>query len=105
MPAGVLVIGPVPVPVLFTLRVNFAAELNSALTSVAALSVTLQVPVPEQPPPDQPLKTDPSEGVAVRVTSVPWSKLASQVPDLQLMPEGALVTVPEPPPVTLTLSG
>jgi hypothetical protein len=35
--------------------------------------VTTQVPMPEQPPPDQPEKWKPMDGVAVSVTSVPSS--------------------------------
>ena len=42
-----------------------------AVTSVAAVIVTLHVPAPEQPPPDQPVKVEPVSGVAVRVTRVP----------------------------------
>jgi hypothetical protein len=40
---------------------------------VAAFIVTVQVPVPEQPPPLQPLKVDPLAALAVRVTTVPLS--------------------------------
>jgi len=38
---------------------------------VAADIVTVQEPVPEQPPPLQPVKVDPVAGVAVRVSAVP----------------------------------
>ena len=41
------------------------------MTEVAALSVTVQEPVPEQPPPLQPLKVEPALGVVVSVTAVP----------------------------------
>ena len=44
---------------------------NVAVTVVLAESVTTQVPVPEQPPPDQPEKVDPVAAAAVRVTAVP----------------------------------
>ena len=63
------------------------------MTVVAALRVTMQVPVPEQPPPLQPVKVEPAAGVAVRVTVVPLAKLAEQVAP-QVMPAGALVTEP-----------
>ena len=42
--------------------------LNVAFTVVAPFIVTWQGPVPKHPPPDQPLKFDPTFGVAVRVT-------------------------------------
>ena len=45
--------------------------LKIALTALAALIVTLQVPVPEQPLPLQPLNVDPTAAVAVRVTTAP----------------------------------
>src|SRR5207247_631336 len=74
-----------------------------AVTVVAAESVTTQVPVPEQPLPLQPLKAEPAAGVAVSVTAVPLAKLAAQVTP-QLIPTGALVTVPLPVPALLTVS-
>lgn len=68
-----------------------------AVTAVAAFIVTTQEPVPEQPPPDHPVNVEPRAAVAVSVTTVPALKLAEHVPP-QLMPAGALVTVPEPAP-------
>ena len=61
--------------------------------------MTVHVPVPEHPPPDQPLKLEPEAGVAVTVTVVPDTKLFEQVPG-QLIPEPA--TLPEPLPVNAT---
>ena len=70
---------------------------------VAALSVTEQVPVPEQPPPLQPVKVEPAAGAAVNVTAEPPANAAEHVAP-QEMPTGALVTVPVPAPVLLTVS-
>ena len=51
--------------------------------------------------PAHPLKTDPegASGVAVRVTDVPWLWVSQPLP--QAMPEGLLVTVPDPVPVAV----
>ena len=68
-----------------------------AVTVVAAVSVTVHVAVPEHPPPLQPVKAEPAAGLAVRVTALPLVKLAEQLVP-QLIPAGALVTVPEPLP-------
>ena len=68
---------------------------------VGALSVTVQVPVPEQPPPLQPVKVEPAAGAAVKVTAVPLANAVEHFPP-QLMLPGALVTVPAP--VLLTVS-
>jgi hypothetical protein len=59
----------------------------------------VQLPVPLHAP-DHPESIWPEPGVAVRVTLVPGAKFAVQVPVLQLIPAGLLVTVPVP--VTLT---
>jgi hypothetical protein len=64
--------------------------------------VTLQVLVPEQSPPHPP-KVEPEAGLAVSVTAVPLEKLALQVLP-QLIPEGLLVTLPDPVPARVTLS-
>src|SRR5436190_736268 len=101
MPAGLLVTVPAPAPALET--VSTRAGVNVAVTVVAAESVTVQAPVPEQPPPLQPVKVEPAAEVAVRVTAVPLVKLAEQVAP-QLIPAGALVTVPLPVPALLTVS-
>lgn len=45
--------------------------LNVAVTFCAAFIVTTQVPVPLQPAPLHPAKVDPSDAVAVNVTTVP----------------------------------
>lgn len=74
---------------------------KSAVTEVAALRVTTQVDVPVQAP-DQPVNVDPEAAVAVSVTCVPLAKFEVQVPG-QLIPEGLLVTVPEPEPDVATV--
>src|SRR5262245_22716620 len=75
MPAGLEVTVPLPAPVLLTVSGNVcgAWRLKFAVTVVAAFIVTLQPPVPEQPPPLQPVNVDPPAGVAVRLTTVPPS--------------------------------
>jgi hypothetical protein len=99
MPAGLLVTVPEPVPLLVTDSVTGVA-VNVAVTEVAALMVTAQVPVPEQAP-LQPAKVEPAAGAAVSVTAVPGPKDCEQVAP-QLMPAGLLVTVPEPVPLLVT---
>jgi hypothetical protein len=53
--------------------------------------------VPEQPPPDQPANADPAAGDSVRVTTVPSSNACEHVAP-QSIPDGLLVTEPEPDP-------
>src|SRR5580704_4005986 len=74
-------------------------ELKVAVTALAAVMVTLQVPIPEQAP-LQPAKVDPVAAVAVRVTTVPLLKLALQVLG-QVMPAGLLLTEPAPVPASV----
>lgn len=77
--------------------------LNTACTVRASVIDTTQVPVLEHPPPDHPAKVDPESAVAVSVTDVPVAKFSVQsVP--QLIPAGALVTVPAPFPGLLMVS-
>ncbi|PYN89528.1 MAG: hypothetical protein DMD87_05315 [Candidatus Rokuibacteriota bacterium] len=73
------------------------------MTVVSAPSVTVHVPVPEQPPPLQPVKREPAAGTAVSVTAVPLVKVAAQVAP-QEIPAGTLVTMPLPAPLALTVS-
>ena len=68
IPAGALVTVPAPVPTLETVSVKTGVKV--AVTDVAAVRVTVQGPVPVQAP-LQPVKTDPADGVAVSVTTVP----------------------------------
>src|SRR5438552_12677995 len=102
MPAGELVTVPLPVPTLLTVSAK-AGRRKVAVTVVAAETETTHDPVPEHPPPLQPVKVDPAAGVAVSVTAVPLAKLAVQVAP-HVMPAGELVTVPLPVPTSLTVS-
>jgi hypothetical protein len=63
----------------------------------------VQGAVPLQPPPLQPPKVDPVPGLADRVTIVPTVNDTVQFVE-QLMPGGALLTVPDPPPDVVTVS-
>jgi hypothetical protein len=77
---------------------------NVAVTVLLWSIVTVQVPVPLQPPPPlQPAKLEPEAGVAVRVTWVLRLKTAAQVVPLQLRPAGLDVTVPPPVPAFVTV--
>ena len=102
MPAGALVTVPLPVPAFAIARVK-GCSANVAVTDVAALTVTVQVPVPLQPPPLQPENVEPAVGVAVSVTDVPLANAAEQLAP-QLMPVGALVTAPLPVPALVIAS-
>ena len=73
------------------------------MTDVAALIVTVQLPVPEQPPPLQPANVDPAAGEAVSVTAVPLVNDAEHVVPHE-MPAGLLVIVPVPVPARETVS-
>jgi len=74
-----------------------------AVTEVAAFTVTVQVPVPEQPPPLQPVKVELAASEAVKETAAPFVNEAEHVAP-QEMPAGLLVTVPLPAPVVETVS-
>jgi len=66
---------PVPVPDFVTVKLyTDVAEVVAkvAVTDVAAVIVTVQVPVPEHPP-DQPEKVDPLVAEAAKATDVPDS--------------------------------
>lgn len=102
IPAGELVIFPVPEPVLLTVRVVLSRE-KLAVAVCAAPKVSAQVLVVPPQAPVQPSKTDPAVGAAVSVMAVFGAKLAVHaVP--QSMPPGALVMVPVPVPALLTVS-
>src|SRR5216117_2790271 len=102
MPAGLLATVPAPAPALVSVRVKDCTA-NVAVTEVAAFTVTMQVPVPEQPPPLQPVKVELASGVAVKVTAVPVANGAEHVAP-QAITAGLLVTVPAPAPALVTVS-
>jgi hypothetical protein len=104
IPSGELVTEPDPVPDLDTPSVSVDTVSNVAVTDSAALIVTWQVPVPEHPPPDQPVNVEPAAGVAVSVTTVPSPNRVEQL-ELQSIPAGLLVTVPLPVVTTLSVTG
>src|SRR5262245_65475286 len=95
MPAGALVMVPLPAPVLLSVSAKLWTA-KVAVTDCAALIVTLQVPVPVQAP-LQPVKVEPAAGVAARVTTVP---VVTEDEDVAapVMPAGAPVVVPPPAP-------
>ena len=108
IPAGELATLPVPpFSTLVTVSVNVpdggggAEALKVAVTVIFLLILTVQEPVPVQPPPLQPAKTDPDAGRAVSVTVVSLENDEEQVVP-QLMPLGLLVTVPVPVPFLVT---
>ena len=71
IPDGFEVTVPVPVPLRVTVSA-YVLGVNVAVTVVAAVIDTTQLPVPLQPPPDQPAKFESELGEAVSVTLEPW---------------------------------
>lgn len=103
IPAGVLVTVPLPAPDKATVNAMVPMPpLKVAVTFSAALSVRLQVLMPEQPPLHPP-KEKLLLGVAVSVSCAPGAKVALHVPG-QLIPAGLLVTDPVPLPASATVS-
>src|SRR5437870_639690 len=74
---------------------------NVAVTVLTVFTVSVHVLAPVHAP-LHPAKVNPASGVAVNVTFAPGGKLALQVV-LQLIPAGALVTVPVPAPAVVTV--
>jgi hypothetical protein len=94
---------PEPVPAIVTVSVcaSGGGAVNVAVTDFAALIVTVHLPVPVHPAPDQPPKLEPDPGDAVNVTVVPDAKLCEQVLEHTIpAPE----TLPEPRPAKVTVS-
>src|SRR5207249_886663 len=69
IPAGLLATVPAPAPAGVTVSAKVGVKV--AVTVVAAVMVSLHAPVRVQPPPLQPVKAEPTAGVAVSVTTVP----------------------------------
>src|SRR5258707_4449456 len=105
IPAGDDVTVPEPKPALVTVSAKLptGVRLKVAVTEVAALMVTVQPPVPLQPPPDHPAKKDPEVAAAESITTVPELKLATHVDPQEMLP-GDDVTVPAPVPFLPTVS-
>jgi hypothetical protein len=94
----------VPVPLLLTVRVNVGV--NVAVTVALPESVTVQPPVPLQPPPLQPVKAKLGPAAAARVTWVPLGPLWEQsFPQLTTLLGEVLVTVPVPLLLTVRVKG
>src|SRR5207244_10648390 len=87
LPAGLLATVPLPVPAETTVRAKICRS-KVAVTVVSAVRVTVQLAVPAQPPPCQPVKTEPGAGVGVSVTRLPLVYLQQLVP--QVLPAGLL---------------
>jgi hypothetical protein len=105
MPPGELLTMPPPAPAMVTVSAAIVGDAaNSAVTLWLLVMVTLQAPVPIQPPPLHPVNVAPPVAVAVSVTVVPGGKLAVQVALHPLMPTGALLIVPAPVPPFTTVS-
>lgn len=70
--------------------------LKFAVADLLEFIITAHEPVPEQAP-DQPVKVEPADAEAVRVTEAPELYVPEQSAP-QFMPAGEEVTVPEPVP-------
>jgi hypothetical protein len=104
IPAGLLVTVPAPLPASLTVSAKlFVPPPKPAVTDVAAVIVTVQVPVPSHVAFVQPVNVEPVAGVAVKTIWVPLAKFAEHAVG-QLIPAGVLVTVPVPVPVRVTVS-
>jgi len=83
------------------LSAKLEVELKLAVTVVAALIDTVQVPVPVHPPPLHLANVEPLAAVAVNVTDAPLAKGSEQsAPQLIPVP----ITVPFPIPFLFTVS-
>ncbi len=79
---------------------------KDAVTDLASTIDTVHEPVPEHPPPDQPLNKAPAGALAVRMTDVSCPKSCTQSAP-QVIPTGLETTIPAaaPVPVFDTVNG
>ena len=99
----VLVTVPVPAPAFVTVRACAIAKV--AVTVTELVIGTVQFAVPLQPPPLQPVKSDPAPALAVSVIPVPLATVSVQsAPQLIAFAGTVLVTVPVPAPAKVTVS-
>src|SRR4029079_19613034 len=94
---------PEPLPLFETVNVDVGIGGNPASTVESDDRLTTHVPVPEHPPPLQPVNVEPDDAVAVSVTLFPVGNAAAHVVP-QLIPLGDDDTVPVPVPLFVTLS-
>ena len=73
------------------------------MTVFAPLRTNVQAPAPAHPPPDHPVKSEPTAGMAVNVIGVPSSNTAEQVAP-QVTPAGLEVTAPVPVPFLIVVT-
>src|SRR6516162_4482550 len=92
---------PLPSPFFDTVSVSWGAKL--AVTERAMSIVTVQVDCFPVQAPDHSVNAEPEAAVAVSVTEVPVGNGVEQT-DPQSIPMGSLVTVPAPPPASVTVS-
>jgi hypothetical protein len=71
-----------------------------AVTDLLEVIFKVQVPVPLQPPPDQPLNVEPDVGEAAKLTVEPAEYFFAQVTGQAIPPP---VTVPDPVPASVTV--
>ena len=102
MPAGVLVIDPLPRSMTVSANWPGGTLENDALTNLLPSIVRSQTLVPLHAPP-HPVKLNPGFGVATTLTGVPSAKPAMHV-EPQLMPAGIVVTTPPAPPATVSVT-
>ena len=86
---------PAPVPAFVTVSV-WVLLVKFAVTVIGPVTLTVQVPVPEQPPPDQPVKFDVESPDAVKVTEV-FVLYVSAQSEPQLIPVPVTSPPPDPP--------